>query len=822
MFHFIKYSLRKIFKQKTISFINLTGLVLGISTFLFIALWIRSELSFDRFWKENKQIYRVALTKTVNGAPVLNTAMNYPGAGMVLQNELPEIETATTFGKDHITAFTNENSFQDINFSYIDTSFFKVFPRPMIYENPNIFSDIHGAILSKSMAKNLFGNSNPLNQKFKLNEGWEFFVSAVFEDFPENSHLKIDMMVQWKSLFYYMGNFNYTTGVLDNSHISEITQSDPYSQREWSYLYSYTYIKLRSEKYRISDLESKYKKAVQPCIKHLNEAGEDVQFSFQPVSSIHLFSKLSDEFSVNGSSFRLQAFVVIGLLILIISWFNYINLSIADQMKQTVKNQVKRIIGAGKDHLFLQQFSETFLIHAFAGLASVLLLITILKSGIYLSGFSIYSLNYVWLIFICLILVLSGTLISSLFPFFRILGVTSSITSRNSAQTGSRRFSFRQALVILQFGIAIILIICTGAVFKQIWYMQKQDLGANLNQVLISYSPMTMIKKPSLTTKLKAFQDEISRIPGVVTFATAETVPGKNFRRSSNRVNLDNGQENKYQFSLAHVDQNYFDLFEIKLLAGSYFLSSSDYNNNNVVINARASKLLGINDPRQAVDRIIYINSQPNRIIGVIDDYHHLSLKDEIAPTIFSKSLNWYFDVGYYCIKVKQANLKTTIHEISNVWNNVYPGEPYLYSFLDDTFNDLYQEDKKFGSTYLFFAIIAIFIASMGLFALARLSAESKIKEIGIRKVNGARVAEVMIMLNKDFLRWVAIAFFIACPLAWFAMYKWLENFAYKTALSWWVFMAAGGIALIIALFTVSWQSWRAATRNPVESLRYE
>jgi putative ABC transport system permease protein len=822
MFYFYKTTLRKITKQKSTSLINLAGLVLGISTFLFITAWIRSEKSFDRFWKGYDRIYRVALTKTANGSPIHKTAMNYPGAGRVLENEFPEIEVVTTFGKDVITVFTPETSYQDIRFYYIDTSFFTVFPRPVVSETSNIFADIHGAIISKSMAKKLFGKANPLNMKFKLNEGWEFFVSAVFEDMPENSHLKVDMMIQWKSLFYYMNNFNYETGVLNNDHISEMTQNTPYSQSEWSPLYSCTYIKLKPGNNSIASLESKYKSAILPCIKHIREAGEDVEFNFQPLSAIHLFSKLNDELSVNGSNFRINAFGIIALLIIIISWFNYINLSIAAQMKQAAKEQVKRLIGAGKGHLFMQQVMESFTIHAVAGIVSLSLIIVVLRHGVQSTGFNIYSLNYLEISAICIALVCTGTFISAIYPFIKIMRMKPENMLKKVGQSGPVRVFSRQAMVIMQFGIAILLIICTSMVFKQIWFMQKQDLGVQLNQIMVSYSPMTMIKKPALEPKLKAFKDEVTRIPGVVSFTTTETVPGKNFRRTSNDVHLEEAPENKYLFSLANVEYNYFEFFSIKMMAGTEFKSESEYNGTNVIINEMARKRLGIPDNTTAIDRMVQINNRSYRIIGVVNDYHHLSLKDEITPAIFFKSLQWYFDIGYYCIKVSPHNLESTIQSINNTWSEFYPDEPYLYSFLDDSFNALYKEDKAFGSTYLFFSIIAIFIAGMGLFALARISAENKTKEIGIRRVNGASYMNILAMLNKDYIKWVIIAYILACPFAWYVIHQWLQNFAYKTGLSWWIFTATGIVAILIALITVSWQSWRTATRNPVEALRYE
>ncbi len=822
MFYFYKTTLRKIIKQKSTSLINMAGLILGISTFLFIIAWIKSEKSFDRFWKDHDGIYRVALTKTANGSPILKTAMNYPGAGRVLENEFPEIEAATSIGKDVITVYTPENSYQDIHFYYIDSSFFTVFPRPLVSETSNIFADIHGAIISQSMAKKLFGKANPLNMKFKLNEGWEFYVIAVFEDMPENSHLKVDMMIQWKALFYYMNNYNYETGVLNDEHISEISANTPYSQSEWRSLYSYTYIKLRPGKNSISSLEAKYKNSILTCITHIRETGEDVTFDFQPLESIHLFSNLNDEISLNGSNFRITAFGIIALLIILISWFNYINLSIAAQIKVAVKEQVKRLIGAGKGHLFMQQVMEAFTIHSVAGIVSLSLILLVLRQGVQSTGFNIYSLNYFELTAICCALIITGTIISAIYPFIKIMRMRPENILKKVAPSRHIQIFSRQAMVIIQFGIAILLIICTSIVFKQIWFMQKQDLGVQLNQIMVSYSPMTMIKKPSLETKLKAFQDEISRIPGVVSFTTAETVPGKNFRRISNDVHLDEAQENKYLFSLAHTEYNYLNFFSVKMLAGSEFRTESEYNGDNVIINEMARKKLGITDNSSAIDRMIDIDNRIYRIIGVVNDYHHLSLKEEIMPVIFFKSLQWYFDIGYYCIKVSPHNLESTIQSINKTWSEVYPDEPYLYAFLDDSFNALYKEEKTFGSTYMFFSIIAIFIAGMGLFALAKISAENKTKEIGIRRVNGASYLNILAMLNKEYIKWVIIAYVLASPFAWYVMSQWLHNFAYKTGISWWIFAATGVVAILIALITVSWQSWRTATRNPVEALRYE
>ncbi|MDP4208080.1 MAG: ABC transporter permease [Bacteroidota bacterium] len=814
--------LRKIFKNKVNTIINLLGLTLSIVTFLIIMLWIRSERNYDHFWPSYDRMYRVALSQSANGAPTRNIAMNYSGVGPVLRDQLPEIESATLVDKDIITVFAGENSFQNINLFYTDTSFFKVFPRPLQAENfKYIFSDIHGAVLSRSMAQKLFGKVNPLNRKFKLNEGWEFFVSAVFEDFPAKSHIQVDMLVQRKALFYYMKNFNYVTGILDNGNIGDIKDRDPYSQKDWKSIRTYTYIRLKPGA-DIKSVEAKYAQAIKPCIKHINDAGEDVKFIFQPVGDIHLKSHLEGEIRVNGSSFRVTASFIIGLLIVIISWFNFMNLSISDYLKQAGKDNIRRVIGAGKADIMRLHTLEIFLIHTVADIVSLTIVISFLKNGQNIAGFDIPPVDYGYVLWLSVLLILAGTVLSSIYPFYKIFKSQSSIVIKDKTVLGRRSLLSREVLVVFQLAASIFLIIATCFVFKQVEFMQNQALGINMNQTMVSFSPMTMIKKPAINEKLASFKDELKRISGVKSFTTAEFVPGKAFERKSNEVSMAGKESSKTTFSLTCIDQNFFDFFSVKMLSGANFSPLSDYDSNEVIVNKQACLKLGLLNPQSAINALVTIKNATYRIIGVVDDYHHLSLKDDIEPVLFFKSLKWYRDVGFYCIKVSPVNLKTTINEIHKSWKTIYPDEPYLFSFLDDDFNAQYKEEINFEHLYVFFSILAIFIACMGLFALARLTAENKTKEIGIRKVNGAKVNEVMTLLNKDFAKWVLIAFIIATPLAWWVTHKWLQNFAYRTELSWWVFVLAGLWAVIITLCTVGWQTYRIAIRNPVESLRYE
>lgn len=801
--------------------INLLGLSIGMIAFLFVSAWIISEKSYDRFWEGADQMYRVELKRNSQSNELLNTAKNYNGVGPVLRNELPAIEAATHLDKDIITVFTLKASVQDVNMFFTDSSFLKVFPCHIKCENPDqLFTDIHSGIISRSLAQKLFGNDYPVNQSFKLNEGWEFYVVGVFDDIPKNSHVQFDLILQRKALLYYMENFKYETGELDNSKLSTFAGRDPYSQSQWNGTRGYTYLRLKPGT-NIRQVEVNYASVIEPCIQHILQNNETVQFEFKPVTKVHLFSNKDGELSTNGSYIKVWAFALIGLLLIVTSLLNYVNISVASSINQTTAREVHRILGANRGHLFFEHLVESFIFNATAGAIGLVAGILFLKNGNVIGGFEIFPMSYRMLILISGCLILLGTLLSSIYPFIFVVGKILKAAGSFKDQLSGGSLASVKALVVFQFAISIFLIIGTLAIFRQLQFMQNTETGMDMEQTMVSFSPMTMIKKPDQWTKLETFRNEVLKIPGVNDFTTAEIVAGKNYHRSSNQVWLHGCEENKYPFSIAHVDYNYFDFFSIGLLSGSLFNEKSKRDGDEVIISQSACNQLGISYD-DAVDHLLVVGNATYRIIGVIKDCHHLSLKDEIKPVIYMNSLRWNRTVGYYFVKISPQNRSSTIASVTRLWNDLYPQEDYHYRFLDDRFNEAYKADNNFGKVYLALAVLTIFIASMGLFALARFASKARVKEIGIRKVNGAKIGEVMVMLNRDFIKWVGLAFMIALPVAWYSMHKWLENFAYKTTLSWWIFALAGLLSLGIALLTVSWQSWKAATRNPVKVLRYE
>ena len=817
----IKTVLRRIKKDKLSLFLNIFGLTIGMFAFVFICSWVISEKSYDHFWKNAENLYRVELTRTSLDNVLQNTAKNYNGVGPVLQNEIPEVEAATHLDKDIITVFTPEASVQNMNMFFTDSSFFKVFPRPLKCENPGLlFSDIHNAAISRSLAGKLFGNKNPIDQTFKLNEGWEFVVKAVFDDVPANSHIRFDLILMRKALLYYMRNFDYVTGKLNNGNLSSWIDRDPYSQGQWSGRRGYTYIRLK-DGCTIQQVEKKYAEAIAPCIRHITQDGESVHFGFTSVQNIHLHSHKESEMQPNGSYARVVAFSIVALLLIITSILNHINLSVASSINHARSQGIHHVLGANQRHLIFGIITESLFFNSIAGIISFIAGVTFIRKGVNLAGLEILPVSVGTIGLICLFLIVVSSLISFAYPF--LFSSRKMIKSTNNLQktTGKSSPGSVKTLVVFQFGVSVFLIIGTIVIFRQLRYMQQTETGMNMEHTMVSFSPMTMIKKPGERSKMETFRNEVQKIPGVIDFTTAEIIAGDAYKRTSNDVYLHGEDENNYPFSVAHVDFNYFSFFDINLISGKPYSTSNYVDGNEVILNEMACKQLGLSSD-EAVGKFMVAEGRTNKIIGVVPDFHQQSLKEAIVPAVFFNSLRWHRTVGYYYVKISPENMPATIDGVTRLWNRLYPEEAYHYSFLDDTFNKAYRADNNVGKVYLIFSILNILIASLGLLALAVFASGARIKEIGIRKVNGAKICELLVLLNKDFVKWVAVAFVMAVPFAYYAMHKWLETFAYKTTLSWWIFALAGLLALGIALLAVSWQSWKAAIRNPVDALRYE
>jgi putative ABC transport system permease protein len=803
-----------------------------MSSFILIFFYIKYEKSYDRSWADADRLYRVILEKSMPNGTIATTATNYDGLCRVIKEEIPGVEQATGFQRDVVTAYTPENFLQDADFFWCDTSFFKVFDRPFIAgDKDNPFPTVQSAVISGRAALQLFGKNDPLNQRFKVNEGWEFIVSGVFADMPENSHLKIDILITRKTLHYFINNFDNNTARLRMEPDSGSGEPAPSVHWLWNNPNVYTYIRLRKNVDRQVIIRS-FPGIYEKYTGHLIAVGQKSKFILQPVQSIHLDSHFSSELSPNSDRRNIAILHIIGILALAMSWVIFINFQITQCMERSKEFGMKKIFGESSGGVLGQIVLQSLFINIIAILLSFLTFY-LLKGSMsnFLQMNSLLPVKATTLMQFVAVFIFGSTL-SSVYPAYILISKTGHHLLADKFVRGNDGFKLRRSLIVFQYSASIALMITTFVIFRQVWYMKNMDIGLSLDRTAFSYTPMSMIKKEGATQKLVAFLEETGRIPGVISATVSSCAPGQEINFHSNTIyaagSPDRSGEN---FGILTADHHFQHVFEPKILAGQMFTNEDKPGVRKVVINREASKKLGFDSPEIAVGKFIQIKvndylsvpEAPFLVIGVIEDFHQESPRKKIEPCLLIKNYQWKYEVGFISLRFGASGRnREIINQVRQKWESFYPGDPFSLQYTSDTYHFQVRNDEKLAVLSIVYTIISVVLAALGLYGLAANSARKRVKEIGVRKINGARVSELVSLLNREYLKWIAISFLIAAPCAWYAMSRWLGNFAYKTELSWWLFLIAGLLAMMIALVTVSWQSWKAASINPIECLRYE
>jgi putative ABC transport system permease protein len=480
-------------------------------------------------------------------------------------------------------------------------------------------------------------------------------------------------------------------------------------------------------------------------------------------------------------------------------------------------------MGAQKKQLVVQFMTEALIINLVSIIIAFFLILLIKDWFAHVTGMPIITKIGLKNVIILTVLILTGILVSGLYPALYLASFEPVDLFKGIQTSPGNHLDLRKALVVAQFTGSIFLIAGLLTVYKQINFMKKQDLGVNIDRTIVTLSPPTMIGRPERMPRINSYRSNIKNIAGIKAIATSGAIPGKEILWKRQDVRRPDDSPNTVKpYAYTYIDYDYINTFGLSLIAGRNYNESENENGNAVIINETAVKQLGFKDILKAIDSYILVGEEQFRIVGVIKDFHQESLKKIIKPILFFYGYRWMSDIGYYSIKINSRDLKNTISQIEETWKKIYPEDNFIYFFMDDNFNAQYSSDQAFGRMFSMFTGLTIFVAAIGLFGLAFYTTGKRTKEIGIRKVNGARNSEILIMLNKSFIILVTVAFVIATPIAWYVMHNWLKNFAYRTNLSWWIFLLAGSGALLIALITITWQSWNTATRNPIESLRYE
>ncbi|MGB5498691.1 MAG: ABC transporter permease [Maribacter sp.] len=801
---FFKIATRYLLKNKLYSFINIFGLAIGVASFVLIMLYVNYEYSYDTF-EGSENVQRVYMDYTEEGVFVPGDAQTYNLSGPTLKEAFPEIKEFVRLS--HITNVTfkyNNSLINDEKGALADPSYFDVFKYPLLKGDiSTVLKEPYTILLTESLAKKIFGDEDPIGKSLEvLFRGKTLFeVNGVLKNFPENTHMKNNFLISFNTLMTW-------EGYPDNP------------EPNWSGNNLYTYIKLDKN----ANADVLKKKIMDFKVESLPYERHNVE----PLEDIHLYSDKPYEAEANGSASRINFLLAIALIIIILSWLNYVNLSTAKSLERAKETGIRKVAGAQKPQIILQSLLESLLLNLIAiAVATIIVLIVLPLFNNYINKELTLGLSNIKDFLPMIAFILFGTVVSGIYPAIILSNYTPAQALKGKIRTSGEGLIIRKGLITGQFLATIILLIGTLVVTKQIGYLQNQPIGVNLNQVLALNGKIMGDKQDSLVRNdIETLKNELRNFPFVKNTVLAQTYPGGEYNSLSSSVGITfpNGARDDTRIWYNYVvGPDYFELMNMEFIAGGPFLENSQGYSNKIVLNERFVKHMGISRMEDAVDKTVKFFDEDWVISGVIEDYHHFGLKTGIEPMLLRYNRN----TSNVLIKLDQRALSTTgmkraISQIESKWKEMFPQSTFNYTFLDQKFEAQYAEDKAFGSAFQIFTVLAILIASMGLFGLTSYTIIQRKKEIGIRKVNGASIVQVLTLLNIDFVKWVGLAFIIAAPISWYVMNKWLEGFAYKTTMSWWVFAAAGVTALAIALLTVSWQSFRAAVANPVDALKEE
>ncbi len=803
---YFKIAVRYLLKHKLYSFINISGLAIGVASFILIMVYVNYERSYDQF-KGSEHVYRVYMDYLEGDTFVAGDAQSYNLSGPTFKQEFPEVLDFVRFYQlDKVTFKIGEQTLEETRGSLADPSYFDIFNQSLIKgDTATALKEPNSIVLTQTVAQKLFGKENPIGKTISIFWGSPTLatVTGVMADVPENTHFKINYLLSFKT-------------------IKTWDEFDGQKELEWSRNNYFTYLKLDKN----ADIGLLQKKIIESDF----EDDPDERHNIEPIQDIHLYSNKPYEAEANGSVTRVKFLMAIAFIILILSWLNYINLSTTKSLERAKEVGIRKVAGAHKRQLIGQSLLESVILNGLAILVAIVIAIIVLPLYNSFTGkaltFEISSLTGILLI---IGIILFGMILAGVYPAILLSSYSPSRALKGKVRTSASGLHIRKGLIITQFLATIVLLIGTIVVTKQINFMKDQPIGSDLNHIIAIHGEILSKTSDSiLLNEFSALSEEMKKLPVVKYATTAQTYPGDGYENLSSFMGItypDGTEEGNKVYYNYKVEADYFDIMDIEFLAGTTFQSNSrgKGTKRDMVINEKFTKEIGISNPLEAINKTVKFWGIDWTIIGVVKDYHHFGLKTPVQPMMMRQQPtrdNVLVKLDPNIIAT--SGYQSAITQLEKVWSEVFPESTFSYTFIDKKFQAQYDEDAKFSSAFRIFTALAIFIAALGLFGLTSYTCIQRKKEIGIRKVNGASIFKILKLLNIDFIKWVGIAFFIAVPVAWYTMNSWLSNFAIKTDLSWWIFALAGIMALGITLLTVSWQSFTAANSNPVDALRDE
>ncbi|HUS03264.1 MAG TPA: ABC transporter permease [Chitinophagaceae bacterium] len=804
--NYFKIALRNLWKNKSFSAINIFGLAIGIATCLLISLYVFDELNFDKYNKNASRIYRVNADLKFGGEDQ-KFAVSPDPLAFTLVRDYPEVESAVRFRNygPSLVKKGNEN-IKEERIIYTDSTLFDVFTLPMITGNPKkALTDPNSVVITESIAKKYFNSINIVGKILQFDNKTDYKITGVIKDIPEASHFKFDFFVA-------------LAGVKEAN------------QNIWLSFNFNTYLLLRSDadvnsfKKKFDDVMAKYMWPQAEELMHINQkdfkkSGNYINLSLVPLTAIHLHSDRTAELGPNSDMQIVYIFSVIAVFILLVACVNFMNLSTARSANRAKEVGIRKVLGTQRKNLIGQFLSEAILMSliAFALAMVIALLLLPYLNNLAAKNLTLSVTEHPLMLPLLIAFTIIVGLVAGSYPAFYLSSFRPVQVLKGTVAGGFKRSYLRSSLVVFQFFISIVLIIATLIIYNQLGYIRDKKLGFNREQVIVVKDAYVLDKKA------ETFKQEVLKYPEIVSGTKSGYLP-VNSSRSSESLFADGRIENDKGVTsqLWTVDHDYIKTLGMQIVQGRDFSKDLLTDSDAVIINEAAVKLFGFTNPiGKKITKITDITKKETRdymVIGVVKNFNYESLRQNIGALCMRMAR----DNNSISFRLKTGNIEQTVSHIQRTWKSIAPNEPFTYSFLNEEFDNMYRSEQRSGTIFISFAVLAIFIACLGLFGLATYAAEQRIKEIGIRKVLGATVTNIVGMLSKDFLKLVLIAALIAFPVAWWGMNKWLQDFAYRINISWWIFLIAGVSALLIAMLTVSFKAIKAAITNPVKNLRTE
>lgn len=775
--HNLKAGLRTLYRNKLYTFLNILGLSVGMASAMLIFLWVQHQISFDRFHKNGDLIYRVIQDQYYSNDEVFHVKATPSGMAKLMKENLSQITHSTRYNEKKSLFQVDEDNNAMEAVQLVDPDFFSMFSFPLEKGNPDqVFKNPRSIVLSEKIAQKYFGQNDPMGKTVILEGGFPFTVTGIIKDKPKNTEFNFEILIP----FEFYKELGENTEDMGTNWIETYVQLTPGFPAD-----------------SVNNAIDRYKKAHSPESKTI--------FFLQPLSRIHLFDLWG-----GGPIKNVRLFSIIAAILILIAAINFTNLSTAMAAKRYTEIGVRKSFGAGRKTLFRQFISETLLLSILSLFIALILTESFLPWYNKMLQTELHVRYNDWIMIggFLGIMIITG-LLSGMYPAV-YLSSFKPVKILKSNPISNKKSFLRESLVVLQFALAIILIINTIIVKKQHTFLRNQEFGFQKENVL--YIPL----RGKLAEKHEFLKSQLEKVEGVVSVTYSSHIPTAIYSNGGGYDWPGRSPEINPLVSLTTVDFDYLETFGISLNVGNFYEKNRYYDTSNVVINKTFADIIGI-DP--IIGEYITAWGRNVKVIGVTNDFNFKPLYTKIEPLIMLCEHSWH---QYVFCKLSPQDLPATIGRIEKIHEMVNGDFPFEYHFVDSEFENMYASEQRQGRIFNVFAFLAIFISCLGLFGLSSFMMTQRTKEVGIRKTNGAEVFHIVLLFGKYYTRWVLVSFIIAVPVSYYLIHAWLKGYAYKTGISWWIFMLAGVISIIISIITVGAQSWKAARKNPVEALRYE